>query len=331
MAYKGKIEEQKEFTIEDLEKRLEFLESQITDEVAKKISGRTIYLLYPELYSANHFVNTTVSDVLNVFNNVFDVCWASSCSMFGNLTFYNLRLAKPKEHRGVLKFTPKNTLTFEHYFVGKTKEIGGVQDIVLLNRLPILQKETFLKEICADYFNTDEVNADWDFVEKNAFSMLSYDKRFASGTIEYSPNHKNIAEEYSQICQEMVSSWFDIANSWAITYLYKNILFLIPIRQEFFKKLFKDREKGENGRRNFVPTIVNSHEKNNGTSVHSHLRVGGSYLKIHGREFSFVIGAEDFEKIFPNTEYNKKKLLKMKKNGIEEGEYLLLDGKKKQF
>lgn len=331
MAYKGKIEEQKEFTIEDLEKRLEFLESQITDEVAKKISGKTIYLLYPELYSANHFVNTTVSDVLNVFNNELDVCWASDCSMFGNFTFYSLRLANQKEHRGVLKFTPKNTLTFEHYFVGKTKEIGGIQTVSKLNKLPVLQKETFLKEVCEDYFNTDEVNADWDYVEKNSFSILSHDRRFAAGNIEYSPNYKDISEEYSQICQTMISSYFDIANSWAITYLYKNILFLIPVRQEFFKKLFKDREKGENGRRNFVPTIVNSHDRSNGQNVHSHLRVGGSYLKIHGREFSYLIGSEDFERIFPNTDYNKKKLLKMQKNGTEEGKYLLVGKEGKQF
>lgn len=323
--------EQREFSIEQLEKRLELIESQISDTVAEKLNGKEVYLLYKDLYDSSYFLNTTVSDVLETTEGEFDVSWITdNVYEFDNVLLNRMRLPKKGEFQGEIRFTPKNTIVFEQLCIGKSDDGSDRTTVGLINKIPILQKERYIKDSCSETYvsNTkNKVNID---LERNAFAFLHFQKPFAKEQ-KSTAQVNGILGDISQSCHEMICSYYDIVNSWAVTYLYKNILFVIPVKQEFFKKLFKDRDKGENGRRNFVPTIVNGHKRKNGQSVNSHLRVGGTYLSIHGREFSYLIGAEDFGKIFPNTDYSIKKCLKTIEESTDEGKYMVINKKEKQF
>lgn len=320
VSYKGEIEEQSFHSIEELEEKIERIENWFTDDVAKCFSGRTIYVLDPDIFDGNYFVNTTISDVE-------DLCGTININFLNyenKLIVHTIRKPKKKEWSGVLKFTPPKSYVYEMSIVfDKGKGLERY-------KVPIIQNEKFITEKCKEYFDNDDVNADYDYVMKHAFSDLLSDKRFSLKKDFW--QYEEEKERCSHVCHELVCQYYDIKKSWAITYVFKNVLFVIPMKQEYFKQIFKDRDIADGKkRRGVLPTIINEHTRGEKGIVHSHLRSSGDYVTIHGRDFSFVLN--DLDRIYPETDYAKKKLVSdYKKSHKEDNMYVIGEsGSEKQI
>lgn len=307
MSYKNEVEEQNFHSIEELEEKIERIENWFSEENAKCFSGKMIYVIDPDIFDGNYFVNTTVSDVEQVCGEIN----INFLNYENKLVVHTIRKPKKKEWSGILRFTPSKSYVYE-----MACDFGnGIERY----KVPVIQNEKFVTDKCKEYFENNDIGSDYAYVEKHAFTDLFSDKRF--GLRKDYWNYSEEKERVSEVCHELVCQYFDIKNSWAITYLWKNILFAFPMKQEYFKKIFKDRDiaTGKN-RRGILPTIVNEHKRNGSETVHTHLRVSGDYVTIHGRDFSFILN--DIDRIYPQTEYAKKKLADDYKNShIEAGMY----------
>lgn len=308
MAYKGKIEEQSLHSMEELEEIIEQIEKWFTDDVAKIFSGKAIYVLDARIFDMNYFVNTTVSDVESVCGNI-EINFIGNCD---KIFVERMRKPKKNEWRNAIKFITPRTYAYERYIKDEDSK-------VIHYSFPVLQDERFVLSECKKNFENDDIGSDYDFIMEHAFIVMISDKRFQT-TDHFKNNRKEIENQSKSIssnCHQVICQYFDIKESWAITYAYKNILFIFPMKQEYFKQIFKDRDIAEGKkRRGVLPTIVNEHKRSGNKTVHSHLRIGGGYATIHGRDFSFVIN--DIEKIYPQTDYAKKKAIQFVKNSHEE-------------
>lgn len=321
MSYKLSVQEQNEFSYEFLDENLKLIEKNFTDRTSKYFIGKTIYVLLPGIYQANYFVKTTVSDIKSVLGEI-DINWLDILNGYSNLNLFCLREPRKREFAGDVKFTPRNSLSFSSY--GFCFDKNGDAEVCVTNKsIPILQNEKFLIESCDNAFNTNEEDVDYDEIMRNSIINLIQDDRFSNVKKNQRCNpNKAVENEIKQKIQEMLCIYYDIENSWGITYVWKGILFIIPLKREYFKDILKNRDK-EGGRRRVLPTIVKSHTRKGRYNVDSHLRTC-SGVKIDNREFGFLVGAEDYEKIFPKTEKSKKRAMRMIENSDVEGKFLIL-------
>ena len=294
MAYKGAIEEQKFHSIEELEEIIDKIEKWFTGDVAKIFSGKSIYILDSRILDVNYFVNTTVSDVEDVCGNI-EISFIGDCD---NIFVERMRKPKKNERKNAIKFMHPKTYAYERYVKDKDSK-------VIHYSFPVLQDEKFVISECKKNFENDDVGSDYGYIMEHAFIDMISDKRFQ--TADHFKNMRSEINEQSKNishnCHQVICQYFDIKESWAITYVYKNILFIFPMKQEYFKGIFKDRDIAYGKkRRGVLPTVVNEHTRSGEQTVHSHLRIGGDYVTIHGRDFSFVLN--DIEKIYPKTDYS---------------------------
>lgn len=320
MSYKLSVQEQKKFSYEFLDENLKLIEKNFTDSTSKYFTGKTIYVLLPGIYETNYFVKTTVSDIKSVEGKI-DINWLCMLNDYSNLQLFCLKEPRKREFAGDVKFTPRNSLSFSSY--GFCFDKNGDAEVCVTNKsIPILQNEKFLIEACDNAFNTNEEDVDYDEIMRDSIINLIQDDRFSNVKKNQRCNpNKAVENEIKQKIQEMLCTYYDIENSWGITYVWKGILFIIPLKREYFKDILKDRDK-EGGRRRVLPTIVKSHTRNGGHNVDSHLRSCNG-VKIDNREFGFLIGAEDYEKIFPKTEKSRKRAMRMIKNSDVEGKFII--------
>ena len=305
MAYKDDYMQQEQLTLEQFEKLIEEIEMIFTKEVTKSIRFKEIYVLLPGVFCQSYFVKTTVSDVMDVCGNIninvllkhYDtIGYAFELSIFEKAT--------PKQMRGILRFTPKNTLAYSAYGIA-SKSGGQGSCVFCAGTHALLQDEKFLVSYCDNAYDNDENNVDYDYVEKRAFKVLDVDKRFSTNNQARNTNPERVME-MSQNTQRIISTYYEMTNSWAIIYDWNGLTFKFPMEQKYFKELLKNREK-VNGRKRVLPTVVKKHKRKD-REVSSHLRAADYDCILNGRKFDFLIGGEDFEKIFPENEYGKRKL-----------------------
>lgn len=279
------------------------IENTFNDDVIKSIKGASlVYVLWDGAYDYKCFTNTTVSDLLYVSGEKLNITWITDMKQNSSnrymLTLGRLSKANPKTFRGILKFTPKNTLRFDCFCVGRKENYSLDFSAKQLFTAPITQNESNVKA------NKDDLG--------DSFNWLNEDKRFCIETTPF--RYGEAKNDLSIMLQTVIGLYYDIRNAWGVVYKWKGIYFCFPMDRECFKSLFKDREK-VNGRKRVLPTVVRKHQRRN-SDVTSHLRAPDYSCVIDGREFGFLIGAEDFGQIFPNTEYGHKKVIQIMKEAM---------------
>lgn len=279
------------------------IENTFNDEVVKNIKGASlVYVLWDGAYDYKCFANTTVSDLMYVNGDNLNITWITDMERKNKnqymLTLGRLSKTTPKTFRGMLKFTPKNTLRFDCFCIGRKDDLFSDFSAKQLFTVPIIQDELKVK------------NSNGDL--GNSFNWLNEDKRFCIEANQFRSDEAK--KDLSIMLQTVIGLYYDIRNAWGVVYNWKGIDFCFPMNRECFKSLFKDREK-VNGRKRVLPTVVRKHQRRN-SNVTSHLRAPDYSCVIDGREFGFLIGAEDFGQIFPNTEYGYKKALQIMKEAM---------------
>lgn len=310
MAYNNKLLGLSVISYDDFIEVVKKIECQFTDEIAKKFDGKTIFVTLPQLYNATSFVNTTVSDLLEVYgDDVFEINMLSTyINSISNMSVMKIAKASKKDFKNELRFLPQKTL--------KVTLSTICTDGVHTDIYPVLQDEKYLLNECKKSFDSGRDN--FEEVARNSINILYYDKRVSKTKINDFLIGKAMDDVRNGI-SEYISLVADVCESWGITYIYKNILFIFPVNKESYKTVFRDREKID-GRKRQLPVIVKGHARKNSKNVDSHLRIGSDYVTIGGREFSFFIGSEDIQLIFPNTKNSikrAKKLLESKQLNYE--------------
>ncbi len=318
MAYKNHVEEQAEFNYDFFREKLEFLENRFKGDVLNRVRGKYIYVLLDGMYDCTYFVKTTVSDVRSVYGDI-DFNFITELSG-GIVTVYSLKEPNKKSFKGKLKYVPKGTLSLTETSI-LLKNNGEIKCISNTN-MPILQDEKFIISACDNLFESDELGADYEYIEKHAFKFLINDKRISYG------NQRRIDPECDLIDSQRIHygicRYFDISASWGVAYRYAGNCFIFPLKREYIQRLFKNRDK-ENGRRRVIASLVNGYTRKDGTEVDGHLRSANTF-SIDGRKFGIFIGGEDIEKIYPNTEKSKKRLNRDLRKSVRHGKITSIRG-----
>ena len=303
MGYKNSYERQKELSFDYFENIVREIEELYSEGICSQIKDKYIYVLLPGIFEQSVFMKTTVSDVKNVCKKINITCLMAKVA--GGKYYYhelfNIREASAKTFRGFLRYTPPNTLAYTSY--GITKD-----HVKFCGSTPILQDEIFINAFCDNAYERNEIDTDYDYALTHAFNLLALDKRYAIKKNAYKECNEQAQKRFldiSRTAQYIISIYYELDNSWGVTYKWNDKTFIFPMERKFFKKLFRDREKVE-GRRRVLPTVVKEHETKKGI-VSSHLRDGNYPCRINGRQFGFLIGGEDFEQIFPENNYGRKK------------------------
>lgn len=308
--------EQYDYTLEDFQKEVEWIEKFFTKDVCNGMTGETIWVTNG-IFEVDSFVNTTVSDYHEVYGDV-RINVLTKLDAFSNPFIIKLREPRAKEFRSKIKFTPKGALSLSTSFIGPGKD--GTMKLEKSSNTPILQKEKYLVESCKIAFANDMSDAKYREIAENCWEFLEYNKQFAVAHKEQlKPFYGR--KDVSRAIQTALSSYMDYKSFYGITYMWNGVLFIFPIKREDMKKVFRNREKID-GRRRVMPTIVKDH-KRNGNDVVSHIRVGAYPLKIGGREYGFYIGSEDYSRVLSckkQVENMKRKL----KNAVIEDEFYVL-------
>lgn len=319
MGYKNSVEEQNKFDYDYFRKKVEFIESQFKDDVLKYISGRYIYVLLDGMYDCTYFVKTTVSDIRHVCGKI-DFDFIANMEGYTNIVLYSLREPNKKSFRGKIKYTPKGTISLTTRFIAP--DDNGKMKCRGFDNMPILQDEKFIVSSCDNLFNCDEEGADYDFIEQHAFRFLTDDKRIRCGE-DWVRQRPEAALDDSQVIHRALCLYYDISESWGVCYYYAGNCFIFPLKREYIQEIFKKRDK-ENGRRRVIASLVNGHKRKDGTQVDGHLRTTNTFT-IDGREYSIFVGAEDFEKMYPNTDKSKARIKKIVDKGTVDKGFLLYE------
>lgn len=308
MAYKNHVEEQRKFSYDEFLKYVKYIEKYFTEEVSKKISGRYIYVLLDGCYDCTYFVKTTVSDLRSIDGKIDFECLFTSYNGDdeAGIAYYSLKEPNRKSFKGKIKFIPKGTVSLTFRCI--TKKQNGKADVFGFDNEPILQNEEFLISRCDEAFQNNEEGVDYNYIENNAFSFLSYDKRISCFKKFNANVNKDVREMHSAKVQEIVSKMYDVGKSWGVYMVHNGNSFIFPLKREYIQELFKKRDK-EDGRRKTIASLVSSYTRKDGTEVDGHLRTANSF-SIDGRRYGMYIGMEDFEKMIPNTNKSKKRLKK---------------------
>lgn len=296
MGFKDTLKDQEKFSYEEFLNMVKKIEDNFTDDVCKYIRGRCIYVLLNGAFEQSYFEKTTVSDLKDVSGKINFDCIIDSQGNFSNVMMYSIKEPGRKDFRGKIKYVPKHTLSVSTRFIGIEKD--GSRGVAGFEKIPFLQDEKFINSACDNLFNCDEEGADYDFIEKHAFRILTNDKRLKCGD-DYTLTAPGVEQELSQSLHRIICNIYDVLQSWGICYEYKGNCFIFPLKQKYIKEVFKSRDK-VNGRRQTIAAIVSGYERADGHKVDGHLRTADSFT-IDGREFSIFVGNEDFEKIFPDT------------------------------
>ena len=306
MSYKLTVEDQKEFSYDEFLRIIKKIEDNFTDNVCEYIRGRYIYVLLSGAFEQSFFVKTTVSDLQDVLGKINFDCIVDNQGIYNNVALYSIKEPGKKDFRGKIKYTPNHTLSVSTKFIGVNED--GTRGVAGFDKLPFLQDEKFVNSSCDNLYNCDEEGADYDFIEQHAFRALANDRRLKCGD-DYVLTTPGIEQEISQSLQRIICNMYDVTESWAVCYEYKGNCFMFPLKQKYIKEIFKNRDK-VNGRRQTIAAIVKSYKKADGSEVDGHLRSADGFT-IDGREFSILIGGEDFEKIFPKTDKSAIRVRKM--------------------
>lgn len=286
----------------------------------EKQRGRfgTVYILVPGVFAENYFVKTTVSDVLNVCGKI-NITWLAVSEPSGvgmehlRMRYLcNLSVASPKHYRGVLKFTPKNTLSLKMWIVGTDK--NGNDCVVPLGDYPMLQDEKFVNASVDNAYNNDDEGTDYGYIERHAFRMLCNDKRFIGDKGLYKCISPDAEGDLSVIVHEMICRYYEVTESWGVCYSFNGNMFVFPMRQEYLKETLRGRERVD-GRRRTLPTVVKKHNRK-GNTVSSHLRAADKKIIVGGREFEIVVGRDSYSQIFPDNAYGEKAKARIKKSTV---------------
>lgn len=282
----------------------------------EKQRGRfgTIYVLVPGVFAENWFVKTTVSDVLDVCGKI-NITWLTVSEASGAgiehsrmRCLCNLSVASPKHYRGVLKFTPKNTLSLKMWAVGT--DANGNDCVAPLGDYPMLQDEKFVNASVDNAYNNDDEGTDYEYIERHAFRMLCNDKRFVGDKGLYKCISPDAEADLSAITHKMIGRYYEVIESWGICYNFNENTFVLPMRQEYLKETLRGREKVD-GRRGVLPTVVKKHDRK-GKAVSSHIRSSDKKIVVCGREFEILVGADSFPQIMPNNNYGRKKMAEIR-------------------
>ena len=299
-------------TQEQFEDALQYIETFFTKEVSKAFQGLCIYVNFRGFNNQKRYVNTTVSDLLEVCQDL-SITWIEELNQrvdarFINPMIYSLRLAKKREFNTV-KFIPKNTLYFaQSCIIRETKnpfasrhlmDEENIEDFVYKAAMPIRQDETLVKN------NNQPI----DYIEKNAFKNIEYGTIYSLDKTKMSPKGKQHEQEMSVRVQRIIELYYDLYTSWAIVYIWNGIAFLFSMEQPFIKEVLKKRDK-QNGRRPLITTVVKRHTRK-GTPIGSFLRdsTDKNPVMMNGRAFHIFVGEESYAAI-TDTESGRKRLLK---------------------
>lgn len=317
MAYQTDLLEQEKFDYDFFLSKVELIESNFKDDVLNYIRGRHIYVLLNGLFDATYFVKTTVSDIHEVMGDIkFDVL--VNPDGFSNCVLYSIREPGRKSFRGKIRYTPPNTLALTVRWITRDNKSMKMR-CAGFDNMPILQDEKFLVSECDRLYKNNEIGADYDYIERHAFRFLTDDKRIACGE-DYVRRNQEAALNDSQMVHRALCQYFDVTNSWGICYEYAGNCFIFPMKREYIQEIFKKRDK-ENGRRRVIASLVKGYTRNDGTEVDGHLRTHDGF-SIGGRDFSLLIGAEDFGKMFPNSEKSKKRIKNIINTSEFDGDFL---------
>ena len=287
------------FTEDSLMKAVKYCE-MLADmpKTQQLMSGRVYWYLIDYEWNNTYSLNTTVSDLLEVdnrnleFNSVYDLTYDN------NPQLTSIKMANNKEFREVLKFTPKNTLSVSQIWISP-KEDGAY----FFQKYPYLQNEEIVKK-----FNNDTTESELT----SAYNLLVYDKRVTAKLPEQ--KKENFSEIGERLHRLLCISYY-VRNSWAVVYVYKNVMFLIPINNiSELKDALKNRDK-INGRKRVMPTVVKSHKRKNGEEVASYVR-GIPWFSIHGREFCFLAGTDYLPLMFHKNKNGWEKIKKLEKDNL---------------
>lgn len=284
----------------------------------EKQRGRfgTVFVLVPGVFAESYFVKTTVSDVLDVCGKI-NITWMAVSEPSGvgmehlRMRYLcNLSVASPKHYRGVLKFTPKNTLSLKMWIVGTDK--NGNDCVAPLGDYPMLQDEKFVNASVDNAYNNDDEGTDYGYIERHAFRMLCNDKRFVGDKGLYKCISPDAEADLSAIVHEMICRYYEVTESWGICYSFNENTFVFPMRREYIKETLRGRDK-INGRRRTIAAVVKEHTRR-GKTVSSHLR-GDSYdIIVDGRKLEILVGADSFPQVFPENAYGEKAKARIKKS-----------------
>lgn len=274
----------------------------------------TVFVLVPGVFAESYFVKTTVSDVLDVCGKI-NITWLTVSKPSGvgmensrMRCLCNLSVASPKHFRGVLKFTPKNTLSLKMWAVGEDND--GNYSVAPLGDYPMLQDEKFVNASVDNAYNSDDEGTDYGYIERHAFRMLCNDKRFVGDKGLYKCISPDAEADLSAIVHEMICRYYEVTKSWGICYSFNENTFVFPMRREYIKETLKGRDK-INGRRRTIAAVVKEHTRR-GKTVSSHLRGDGYDIVVDGRKFEILVGADSFPQIMPNNKYGRTKMAEMR-------------------
>lgn len=306
-----------DFTYDQFAHAVRDIEKQFTKDVCRDISGNYIFVTTYPFCQKNYFVKTTVSDYREVCGNI-RIDFLTRLQAYSNYCYLRIREPSKKEFRGKIKFTPKGTLSLSMYFVGSDKKGAWT-----INKLPILQNESYITKECDAFFANDEKNADYDEVMNKAWTFLELDERFrAYPKSECKIAEKGALEEISFAIQQALCLLNDVNDLYGAVYVWHDVAFVFPMTRSQMKEVFKERDK-IGGRRRWLPTVSKGYTKKNGTQVDASLKMGSPTFTIDGRQFSILVGREDFGTILST----KKQIARMKQklNGaeIKNGFYLV--------
>lgn len=329
MAYKTSVEEQKEFEYEFFNSTVKFIEDNFKDNVLNCIGGKYIWVLLDGMYDCSRFTNTTVSDVRAVCGEINIDCITNFSQEAGNILLYSLREPSKKSFRGKIKYTPKGTISMSWKILAREK--NGKSTALGEQNVPILQNEKLLQDCCKLFFENDVEKECYEYVEQFAFKFLNADKRIScSGANDISETYRKWILWHSKNIQRIISLYFTLENSWGVCLYHGGNCFIFPMKREYIQKIFRNRDK-EDGRRRVIASVVKDYTRKNGTNVDGHLRSKTDFT-MDGRRYKIFVGAEDLDRIFPNTDKSRKRMKKWIDSARDDGKYTYYrrDKKKKE-
>lgn len=289
------------FSEEDLLRAVKNIKSISSVQKANDfLSGRIIFYVedYLDRESGNN--NTTISDIIDLCGNDFNFSVIGNFDATQTMQYVNIKMANKKDFRGILKYTPKDTICMTIGTLGKNGYEG--KDF-LTYKLPILQKQEIL--------NIGKVDGLDKILEH--YRLLTNNKSLACNNNYFiSKDAENVQILTTHL---MINNYYEVLSSWHIGYDYENCTYLIPVDIEDLKDALKNREKSSNGRKPILPTIVNAFNRANQGEVKTHTRMSDNGFELQGEHFYFVLGRDAIGLTYQDTQYGKRKLQENIDNG----------------
>lgn len=257
------------------------------------LSGRIVFYVEDYLNRETGFNNTTIHDIVDLYGNDFSFSVIGNFDATKTVQYVNIRMANKKDFRGILKFTPKDTICMTVGTLGKNGYDG--KDF-LTYKSPLLQNQEILN--MGEVEDIEKICQNYKLLTNN--KSLVCDKRYIFD--------KKTADSIILDVHMIINNYFDVLNSWHIGYDYEDCTYLIPVDIEDLKDALKNREKNSGGRKPILPTIVNAFDRANGTAVKTHTRMSDNGFDLFGEHFYFVLGRDAVSLTYQDTNYGRNKL-----------------------